>query len=250
MQTFTTGVLGTGAIAMPLLALIVIEPDKGTTLLLAFVTVALMLVSGVRWFHVLVPVLLGGVAFGFLIASSGYARDRVRAFMNPEGNPALTYQVDRSLDAFGAGGVRGTGFGAGSQKWNIPEVSTDFVFPAVGEELGLPGALAVVAAFLVILISGAVIAHRAPDPFGMLIASGVTFVIAAQSLVNLGVVTDLLPNKGMALPFLSRGGTGTVVMLTLVGLLISVARRSGFDPVSEGRRATNPFGEADTDFPQ
>ena len=104
-----------------------IDPDKGTTILLAFVTVALMLVSGVRWFHVLVPVLLGGVAFGFLIASSGYARDRVRAFMNPEGNPALTYQVDRSLDAFGAGGVRGTGFGAGSQKWNIPEVSTDFV---------------------------------------------------------------------------------------------------------------------------
>ena len=250
MQTFTTGVLGTGAIALPLLALIVIEPDKGTTILLAFVTVALMLVSGVRWFHVLVPVLLGGVAFGFLIASSGYARDRVRAFMNPEGNPALTYQVDRSLDAFGAGGVRGTGFGAGSQKWNIPEVSTDFVFPAVGEELGLPGALAVVVAYLVILISGAVVAHRAPDPFGMLIASGVTFVIAAQALVNLGVVTDLLPNKGMALPFLSRGGTGTVVLLTLVGLLISVARRSGFDPVSDGRRAANPFGEADTDFPQ
>ncbi|MFO1459606.1 MAG: putative peptidoglycan glycosyltransferase FtsW [Verrucomicrobiota bacterium] len=250
MQTFTTGVLGTGAIAMPLLALIVIEPDKGTTLLLAFVTVALMLVSGVRWFHVLVPVLLGGVAFGFLIASSGYARDRVRAFMNPESNPALTYQVDRSLDAFGAGGVRGTGFGAGTQKWNVPEVSTDFVFPAVGEELGLPGTLAVVMAFLVILVSGAVIAHRAPDPFGMLIASGATFVIAAQSLVNLGVVTDLLPNKGMALPFLSRGGTGTVVMLVLVGLLISVARRSGFDPVSEGRRSGNPFGEADTDFPQ
>ncbi|MBL9175822.1 MAG: cell division protein FtsW [Verrucomicrobiales bacterium] len=250
MQTFTTGVLGTGAIALPLLALIVVEPDKGTTLLLAFVTVSLMLVSGVRWFHVLIPVVLGGVAFGFLIAGSGYARDRVRAYWNPESNPALTYQVDRSLDAMGAGGIRGTGFGAGTQKWNIPEVSTDFVFPAVGEELGLPGTLSVVAAFLILLVSGAVVAHRAPDAFGMVLASGVTFVIAAQALVNLGVVTDLLPNKGMALPFLSRGGTGTVVMLTLVGLLISVARRSGFDPGSEGRRLDNPFGDADTDFPQ
>lgn len=251
LRTFTTGILGMGGIALPLMLLVVVEPDKGTTLLMAFVTTAVMLIAGVRWRHVLVPVIVGGAAFAVLIATSDYARARVLAYMNPEANPALTYQVDRGLDAFGAGGLYGTGLGTGTLKFRVPEVSTDFVFPAVGEELGLGVTLVVVFGFLVILLCGALIAHRAPDPFGMLIAVGTTFMIAAQALVNLGVVTDLLPNKGMALPFLSRGGTGTVMLLTLVGLLISVARQAGETPVPELRRAvTNPFGDADTDFPQ
>ncbi|MEN9674150.1 MAG: cell division protein FtsW [Verrucomicrobiota bacterium] len=251
LRTFTTGVLGMGGIALPLILLVVIEPDKGTAMLLAVVTLAVMLIAGVRWTHVLVPLVSGLVAFVMLVASSDYARARVLAFLNPESNPTLTYQVDRALDAFGAGGLHGTGLGTGTLKFRVPEVSTDFVFPAVGEELGLPVTLAVVFAFLVVLLCGALIAHRARDPFGMLIASGATFMIAAQALVNMGVVTHLLPNKGMALPFLSRGGTGTVVLLTLVGLLISVARQAGEAPVPEsGRAVTNPFGEADTDFPQ
>lgn len=251
LRTFSTGILGMGGIALPLLALVVVEPDKGTTLLLASVTISLMLLAGVRWLHVLVPVVLGGTGFGLLIASSDYARGRVLAFLNPESNPALNYQVERSMDAFGAGGVHGTGLGTGTLKWSIPEVSTDFVFPAVGEELGLPVTLAVVLAFLVILVCGALIAHRAPDSFGMLIAAGTTLTIAAQALVNLGVVTALLPNKGMALPFLSRGGTGTVVLLSMVGLLIGVARQAETMPSPELRGVvTNPFGEPDTDFPQ
>lgn len=251
LRTFATGILGMGGVAFPLLVLVVVEPDKGTTLLLAFVTVALMLVAGVRWLYVLVPVVAGGAAFVVLVATSDYAHARVRAFLNPEGNPTLNYQVDRALDAFGAGGFYGTGLGTGTLKFRVPEVSTDFVFPAVGEELGLPVTLAVVLAFLVILVCGALIAHHAPDPFGMLMATGTTFLLAAQALVNLGVVTDLLPNKGMALPFLSRGGTGTVVLLTLVGLLISVARQASEAPDNGNHRAvTNPFGEPDTDFPQ
>jgi len=251
LRTFSTGILGMGAVALPLLLLIVVEPDKGTTLLLACVTISMMLVAGVRWPHVLVPVAAGGAAFAILIANSSYARDRVLSHWDRSHNPDLNFQVNKSLDAFAVGGVHGTGLGTGTLKWSIPEVSTDFVLPAVGEELGLPVTLAVVAVFLVLLGCGALVAHRASDVFGMLIATGITFTMAGQALVNMGVVTDLLPNKGMALPFLSRGGSGTVVLLTMVGLLISVARQADRVPeVAAGRAGANPFGDPDTDFPQ
>lgn len=251
LRTFTTGILGMGAVAFPLLALIVVEPDKGTTLLLACVTLSMMLVAGVRWTHVLVPVVAGAAAFAVLIANSGYARNRVLAFWDQSHNPDLNFQVNKSLDAFAVGGMHGTGLGTGTLKWSIPEVSTDFVFPAVGEELGLPFTLAVVAVFLVLLACGALVAHRASDFFGMLLAAGITFTLAGQALVNMGVVTNLLPNKGMALPFLSRGGTGTVVLLTLIGLLVSVARQADRVPTPViGRSGANPFGDPDTDFPQ
>jgi cell division protein FtsW len=133
----------------------------------------------------------------------------------------------------------------------VPEVHTDFILPAVGEELGLPATLGVVVAFAIILFCGALIAHWASDGFGMMLASGVTFVIGLQALVNLGVVTHLLPNKGMALPFMSRGGTGTVVLLTMIGLLISVARHAQVPTTaSVGSAVPNPFGSTDTDFPE
>jgi len=251
MATFTGGILGMGVIAFPLLALIVIEPDKGTTLLLGAVTVALMLVGGALWAHVMVPVVVGLAAFTLLLSVPGYARDRVQAFLNPEDNKALTYQVDRGLDAFGAGGWHGTGFGRGTHKFKVPEVHTDFILPAVGEELGLPATLGVVLGFAIILFCGALVAHWAADGFGMVLAAGITFVIGLQALVNLGVVTHLLPNKGMALPFMSRGGTGTVVLLTMIGLLISIARQAEMRAAETASGLTrNPFGDADTDFPE
>jgi cell division protein FtsW len=252
LRTFTGGVLGMGGVALPFLVLVVVEPDKGTTMLLAAVTALLMLVAGVRWLHVLVPVVVGAALFGVIIANSGYARARVEAFWKPaDSNKDLSLQVDRALDAFGAGGLHGTGFGIGTYKGRIPEVHTDFILPAVGEELGLLFTLGVVAAFLVLLVCGALIAHHAKDSFGMLVAAGITFTIAIQALVNLGVVTYLLPNKGMPLPFLSRGGTGTVVLLTMIGLLISIARRAEvLAPSSVPRSVSNPFGEPDTELPR
>ncbi len=249
MSSFAGGILGPGFVALPLLALIVVEPDKGTTLLLGVVTVGLLLVGGARWRQVMIPALAGLTAFLVLLSVPGYARDRVQAFLNPGDNKALSYQVDRGMEAFGAGGWHGVGFGRGTHKFKVPEVHTDFILPAVGEELGLTATLGVVAAFGVILLCGAAIAHRAGDLFGMMLASGITFTIALQSLVNLGVVTYLLPNKGMALPFVSRGGSGTIVLLTMVGLLISVARQAS-DRAVEGAGAwsSNPFGSSDTDF--
>lgn len=250
MPTFVGGILGMGVIALPVLALIVVEPDKGTGLLLGAVTVALMVVGGARWSQVLVPVTIGLAAFAVLLSVPGYARDRIQAFLQPENNKTLSYQVDRGLDAFGAGGWHGAGFGLGTHKFKIPEVHTDFILPALGEELGLPATVGVVLAFAVILFCGALVAHWASDGFGLMLAAGITFTIGLQALVNLGVVTHLLPNKGMPLPFMSRGGTGTVIMLTMIGLLISIARHSGERPAVVRGATHNPFGgDPDTDFP-
>lgn len=231
------------------LALILAEPDKGTTALLALVSFLVMLVAGVRLLHVVAPVVAVVALFVSLISSSDYARRRWDTFLNPASNRDAYYQVQQGLYAFGAGGVDGTGLGNGSFKFKIPEQHTDFILPVVGEELGLTFTLGVLAGYLVILLCGAVITSRAADRFGELLAAGVTFAIGAQACINMGVVTDLLPNKGMPLPLISRGGTGVVVMLILVGILVSVARRAV--PADLAERAdsqSNPF-TADTDFP-
>jgi cell division protein FtsW len=251
MRTFLGGVMGLGVIALPILGLILVEPDKGTTLLLGCVTLLVMLVAGVRWSHVALMGLVGGVLLGAVIMRSDYAMARIRGFFKPDENRDAAVQLNQSLYAFSAGGVEGVGLGRGAQKFKIPEQHTDFIFPVVGEELGLVATLGVVAAFATILLCGAFITHRAPDPFSMLLAAGITFVITAQACINMGVVTGLLPNKGMALPFVSRGGSGIVVMLTLAGLLLNVSRRSQAPEAAAGpRNARNPFAEPDTDLPQ
>jgi cell division protein FtsW len=195
------------------------------------------------------PALVCAIGFAAIVSQSDYAMKRVNAFLHPEQNKDDYQQVQESLYALGAGGVDGAGLGRGAHKFNIPEQHTDFIFPVVGEELGLPFTLGVVVVFVVILVCGALITHAAPDTFGTLLAGGITFVIAAQAAVNLGVVTDLLPNKGMPLPFVSRGGTGMVMMLGLTGLLVAVARQAVGD-ASPARSSGNPFGAADTDLPE
>ena len=249
ISSFFRGTLVMLVIPVLPLALILAEPDKGTTALLATVSFLLMLVAGVRITHVVVPVVGVIALFISLVNSSEYARRRWDTFLNPAGTRDAYYQVQQGLYAFGAGGIDGTGLGQGTFKFKIPEQHTDFIFPVVGEELGLPGALGVLGAYLTILFCGAVITNRAADRFGELLAAGATFTIAAQACINIGVVTDLLPNKGMPLPLLSRGGTGIVVMLTLIGILVSVARRAV--PAELAERAdsqSNPFA-TDTDFP-
>ncbi len=251
LRTFTGGVLGMGLIAAPLLALILAEPDKGTTALLGGVTLLVMLVAGVRWQHAAIVGLFGVVALAAVISQSGYAMDRINAFLKPESNRDSANQLNQSLYAFSEGGIEGKGLGRGAFKFKVPEQHTDFIFPVVGEELGLMATLGVVGAFLTILLCGASIAHRAADPFQALLAAGITFIIAGQSCFNMGVVTGLLPNKGIALPFVSRGGTGIVVMMSLVGLLVNISRQAVTEP-SPGRRrrADNPFDDADTDLSQ
>jgi cell division protein FtsW len=216
--------LGVGS----LLYLIFREPDVGTTLLLASLSGLMLLVAGVSWRYVVPPLVLGVSALFIFIAHDPVRSERVYAWLHPEETRLERgLQTYQSVAAFGSGGVRGVGLGEGRQKLGfVPEHHTDFIFSVIGEELGLAATLSVLSAFLVILICGVYIAWNAADTFGMLIACGITFLIALQALVNVGVVTGSLPNKGLALPFLSYGGSNLVLMLGCVGVLISVGRHS------------------------
>jgi cell division protein FtsW len=145
-------------------------------------------------------------------------------------------QTWQSMAAFGSGGLQGVGLGEGRQKLGfVPENHTDFILSVIGEELGLAATLSVIAAYLVILICGVYIAWHAAETFGMLLASGITFLIGLQALINMGVVTGALPNKGIALPFLSYGGSNLVIMLGCVGLLIGIGRQAPVAVMAKSR---------------
>jgi cell division protein FtsW len=255
MGRVRTFLWGAFVLAGPLVALVLMEPDRGTGALLLALTLMLLLLAGASWWMVAGPAVLGAAALTTMIVVSPMARDRIEAWLHPEANPKAHFQVRRGLLAFGSGGVEGTGLGKGTMKFSVPEVRTDFILPAVGEELGLTFTLAVVTAYLVILWAGTSIALRAPDDFGRLMASGITFLIAMQAVINIGVVTSVFPNKGMPLPFVSRGGSNLIVLLTMVGILAAIARaadeegeepRGKTDAARPSRvRRRNPFGRDD-----
>jgi cell division protein FtsW len=148
------------------------------------------------------------------------------AFMDPDKYKTEAYQTVQGLIALGSGGVEGLGLGNGRQKMMyLPFAHTDFIFPVVGEELGLRVTLAVVFTYIVFIFCGAVIAMRARDRFGMLLGFGIVVIIALQAAVNIGVTTSLLPNKGLPLPFISYGGSNLVFCLLGVGILINIYRQ-------------------------
>src|SRR6266581_262217 len=207
---------------------IFIEPDRGTTILLAGISGALLLVAGVRWKYIAPTVLLAVVAIGVSLWHDPMRSKRIFAWLNPEENKSgVGYQSYEAMLALGAGGLTGLGLGNGRQKLGfVPEHHTDFILSIIGEELGLVATLLIVAGFVAIVICGICIALNAPDTFGLLLGSGVAFLIGLQALINIGVVTSALPNKGLPLPFISYGGSNLLIMLTSVGLLLSIARQA------------------------
>lgn len=222
-----------GRLAMPLLpvvgvvcALIMLQPDLGTTVIVASTVLVLLFVAGARLRHLLVGVAGGGVLVLGLIYVEGYRWERLVSFLDPWRDPLGSgYQSIQSLIALTSGGPFGVGLGAGRQKWlYVPNAHTDFIFSIIGEELGLAGNLLVVALFLVFVWAGIRIAFRAPDALGRLLAAGITGWIGIQALVNLGAVTALLPITGVPLPFVSFGGSSLVVSLAAVGVMASVGR--------------------------
>jgi cell division protein FtsW len=226
VRTVRGGLLVPGLFSGAVFLLIFQQPDWGTMLLLAAVSGIMLLVGGVRWLH-LVPVGLAGLT-GFigLLLQDPLRLRRVTSWLDSEPDKlGVGYQAWQSVLAFGSGGWTGMGLGNGLQKYKyLPEHDTDFILPVVGQELGLVFTLGVLLAFVVVVICGCSIAWRARDNFGFLLGTGLTFLIGLQAFINIGVVTDVLPNKGLPLPFISRGGSNLVVMLICVGLLISVAR--------------------------
>jgi len=228
MPALGRGLVVPGLFISLTLSLIFLEPDWGTTLLLAAVSGIVLLVAGVRWRYFFPPLILGAITFVLFLLNNPVRMKRIFSWINPdETKEGVGYQAWQAMLALGSGGWSGLGLGNGRQKFGfLPEHQTDFIFANIGEELGLIATLSVVAAFVMLLICGVYIAWHARDTFGLLLGTGLTFLIGLQAFINVGVVTSALPNKGLPLPFISRGGSNLFLMLVCVGLLLSVARRA------------------------
>ena len=211
-----------------LFALLVMkEPDLGTTLVMAFLVIAVLVAGGVRAKHLFVVGGAGIVAISALAWLEPYRRERMLTFLHPFADSSNSgYQIAQSLIAIGSGGLTGVGLGASRAKWNfLPNAHTDFIFAIIGEELGLIGAFVVMGLFIVFGILGTRAALRAPDRFGTLLAAGTTMWVVAQAVINIGAVVGVLPVTGIPLPFVSFGGSALVTTMLASGILVNVAGR-------------------------
>jgi len=209
--------------------LILLEPDFGTAALALSVGLILLFLAGAKWRYILPTIGLSATMFALLVAHNPNRLRRFTAFLDVEANrQGGTYQLYQSLEAFAAGGLGGAGLGQGRQQINfLPEAHTDFIFAVVGEELGMWFTLGVVAVFAVIFIAGLSHLRRAPNLFHFLLAAGCLLLMCLQSIINLGVVTGVLPTKGISLPFISAGLSNLLLMGLLVGILINTQRTWG-----------------------
>jgi cell division protein FtsW len=234
LRTFSRGIFIPGCIIGAVLLPIFMEPDRGTTILLGAVAGLMLLLAGVRWIYFVPPALALSVGMVYALMIDPVRRSRILSWLDPEATKDGTgYQAWQAMIALGSGGVSGLGIGNGRQKLGfVPEHRTDFIFSIIGEELGMIATMGVIAGFIVFILCGVYIAWHARDVFGLLLASGITFLVGIQACINIGVVTSALPNKGLPLPFISYGGSSLILMLFSMGLLISVARHGG-PPVRE-----------------
>lgn len=205
--------------------LVMLEPDLGTTLCLIIVVFSLLFFVGapMRIFGLLTALMVGLVAVG--IAVEPYRMARVTSFLHPFSDPQTTgFQAVQGIYSLSSGGWWGVGLGGSSGKWNVPNAYTDYIFAILGEELGLMGALVVLALFAAFGYAGIRIARRSADPFSRLVAGAVTLWLVGQATINIGYVVGLLPVTGIPLPLISFGGTSLVLTMFVVGMLGSFAR--------------------------
>ncbi len=208
----------------------VIEVDVGSTSLIGATAISMAFVAGSKRRYVLSVCAMGASAIAAAIYFLPERTGRFMAFLHPELHPADAYQTQQGLIALGSGGVTGMGLGNGRQKLlYLPFAHTDFIFPVVGEELGLAGTLGVVFAYVLVIMAGVSIAAKARDRAGLLMGMGLVMLLAMQAAVNLGVTTELLPNKGLPLPFISYGGSNLVFCLACVGVLVNIYRQGVSD---------------------
>ena len=225
-RKFRYGVLGFGTALLGILVPLALEKHLSAIMLMGAVAVVMMFVAGThpKW------LLAGfGAAVAFVavyITFMGYAGDRVSAWLHPEADPSDTgYQILQSLYAIGSGGVLGFGLGRSRQKYlYLPFQYNDYIFAIICEELGFLGALLIIALFMALILRGYWIALHAPDRFSTVLAAGLTTLIAVQTVLNLCVVTNILPSTGIALPFFSYGGTALAVNLGEMGILLGISR--------------------------
>ncbi len=216
--------------------LMMLQPDLGTTIVLASIVGSVLFLAGVPLVRLTAVLALASAGFVALAMSAAYRRDRILAFLHPTEDPMNTgYQLTQSLTGVASGGLFGVGLGASRAKYGfLPNAHTDFIFAIISEELGLVGALLVLGLFVVFAVVGVRIAMQAPDRFGMLVAGGITAWLLAQAVVNIGGVLGLLPITGLTLPYISFGGSSLVVTMAATGILLNIARQTS----ARGRRQT------------
>lgn len=215
------------AIAGLPMALVLFEVDIGTTAVLAATAMLILFVAGVNWKYLSGLVMAGCITFLGMLSYAPNRMERIMAFLDPEEHRlGAGFQQWISLMAVGSGGITGRGVGEGRLKMlYMPFAQTDFIFPMIGEEMGLVCTLLVVLAFITIAVCGFVIAFHAPDRFGAYTAIGLVSCICLQAFVNIGVTLSILPNKGITLPFVSYGGSSLVMGLFAVGILVNIFRQ-------------------------
>ncbi|MGB7859984.1 MAG: putative lipid II flippase FtsW [Acidimicrobiia bacterium] len=218
----TVGVIG---------VLVIKQPDLGTTIIIGAAAMAVIIASDTPLRYVALLGIAIAVAVTFLAFDEAYRAARIEAFLDPFADSSGNgYQVIQGYYALGDGGIFGVGLGASRARWfYLPNAHTDFIFAIIGEETGLIGGLTVISLFVVLAFVGWMVAVRAPDPFGRMVAAGITVWLSFQALVNIGGVLGVIPITGIALPFVSFGSTALIVSMAALGVLVNIAQ-SGVQP--------------------
>lgn len=226
LRDFVTGYVPNALALAVCFVLILLQPDMGTSLIAAAVIFSLFFIAGIR-FSFILGTFLSMLPFLYVaVLNVDYRRRRILSFLDPWADPSDSgFQIIQSYVALGNGHIFGIGLGEGRQKnFYLPDAHTDFIFSIIGEELGFAGCAVIVLLFALFVYFGLRAALKAPDPFGMYLAAGITLSIGFQAAVNFGVATGLLPTKGLPLPFISLGGSALVMWLISVGLLLNVSQ--------------------------
>jgi cell division protein FtsW len=205
--------------------------DFGTAALISLLAFLMLIIAGVKLWHILPPLPIAATAFFLAVWLVPTRLIRITAFLHPEKwTDSINYQPSQSLIALGSGGLWGKGLGRGICKYeHLPYDTTDFIFAIIGEELGFAGNAVIIALFIMFIVAGILVVMRCRDRFGQLLASGIILAIAIQAAINIGVVTVVLPTKGIPLPFVSAGGTSMLLSAAAVGVLLNIAAQSSKD---------------------
>jgi cell division protein FtsW len=206
--------------------LVMKQPDLGTVIVIGAAALAVILASDAPLRYVAFLAIMAILAVAILAFSDGYRADRIVGFLDPWGNSSGEgYQLVQSYYALSNGGIFGVGLGASRARWfYLPNAHTDFIFAIIGEETGLIGAITVIGLFVVLALSGWIVASRAPDRFGRMVAAGITVWLSFQALVNIGGVLGVLPITGIALPFISFGSSALIASMAALGVMVNIAQ--------------------------
>ncbi|MBW2460330.1 MAG: putative lipid II flippase FtsW [Deltaproteobacteria bacterium] len=245
IRTFSVGFLPHALVAGTLMLLCLKQPDFGSAVMMGLLTFVLLFAAGAKTGYLLGAVLLAAPAAYALIATSPYRMRRIQAFLEPfEHRYDVGYQISESLMSFGSGGAFGLGIGDSRQKlFFLPEAHTDFISAIIGEELGFVGIVVLISAFVLLVLRGMRAAFQAADDYGTYLAVGVTMFIGLQAFTNLAVAMGMLPTKGLALPFISYGGSSLLVNCAAIGVLLNVSRPR---PLPEGDGDEGDEGERES----